>query len=96
MIYGKIKQDIGQMLRKLCEYKGKEYLLAAAQKAGCSLSEYIREKSLQGDAILLKKHDQIFYRQLCRHNMLLKDAGLSAEQHASFEAWEVATWQSLK
>ena len=23
IIYGKIKQDIGQMLRKLCEYKGK-------------------------------------------------------------------------
>ena len=22
VIYGKIKQDIGQMLRKLCEYKG--------------------------------------------------------------------------
>ena len=22
IIYGKIKQDIGQMLRKLCEYKG--------------------------------------------------------------------------
>ena len=24
IIYGKIKQDIGQMLRKLCEYKGIE------------------------------------------------------------------------
>ena len=23
VIYGKIKQDIGQMLRKLCEYKGR-------------------------------------------------------------------------
>ena len=26
VIYGKIKQDIGQMLRKLCEYKGIEII----------------------------------------------------------------------
>ena len=26
VIYGKIKQDIGQMLRKLCEYKGTEII----------------------------------------------------------------------
>ena len=30
IIYGKIKQDIGQMLRKLCEYKGVEILEAEA------------------------------------------------------------------
>ena len=28
IIYGKIKQDIGQMLRKLCKYKGKLPLAA--------------------------------------------------------------------
>ena len=28
VIYGKIKQDIGQMLRKLCEYKGIEIIEA--------------------------------------------------------------------
>ena len=32
MIYGKIKQDIGQMLRKLCEYKGVEIIEAEACK----------------------------------------------------------------
>ena len=32
IIYGKIKQDIGQMLRKLCEYKGIEILEAEACK----------------------------------------------------------------
>ena len=32
IIYGKIKQDIGQMLRKLCEYKGVEILEAEACK----------------------------------------------------------------
>ena len=32
MIYGKIKSDIGQMLRKLCEYKGIEIIEAEACK----------------------------------------------------------------
>ena len=32
IIYGKIKQDIGQMLRKLCEYKGIEIIEAEACK----------------------------------------------------------------
>ena len=32
VIYGKIKQDIGQMLRKLCEYKGVEIVEAEACK----------------------------------------------------------------
>ena len=33
VIYGKIKQDIGQMLRKLCEYKGIENHEAEACKS---------------------------------------------------------------
>ena len=32
IIYGKIKADIGMMLRKLCEYKGVEILEAEACK----------------------------------------------------------------
>ena len=32
VIYGKIKKDIGQMLRKLCEYKGVEIIEAEACK----------------------------------------------------------------
>ena len=32
VIYGKIKMDIGQMLRKLCEYKGVEIIEAEACK----------------------------------------------------------------
>ena len=32
IIYGKIKMDIGQMLRKLCEYKGIEIIEAVACK----------------------------------------------------------------
>ena len=32
IIYGKIKQDVGQMIRKLCEYKGVEIIEAEACK----------------------------------------------------------------
>ena len=32
IIYGKIKQDIGQMIRKLCEYKGVEIIEAESCK----------------------------------------------------------------
>ena len=46
--------------------------------------------------MLPRKQAQNFYRQLCIHNVMLKDLRLSAEQKAAFEAWEVATWQYLK
>ena len=32
IIYGKIRRDIGQMIRKLCEYKGVEIIEAEACK----------------------------------------------------------------
>ena len=72
------------------------YLRAKAQKAGYNLSAYCREKLLQDDTMLPRKQAQIFYRQLCKHNVMLKDLRLSAEQKAAFEAWEVATWRYLK
>ena len=72
------------------------YLRAKAQKAGYNLSAYCREKLLQDDTMLPRKQAQNFYRQLCKHNVMLKDLRLSAEQKAAFEAWEVATWQYLK
>ena len=72
------------------------YLRAKAQEVGCNLSEYCREKLLQADTSLPRKQAQNFYRQLCIHNVMLKDLRLSAEQKAAFEAWEIATWQYLK
>ena len=66
------------------------------QEAGCNLSEYAREKLLQDDTTLPRKQAQDFYRQLCIHNAILKDLGLSAEQKAALEAWEVESWQHLK
>lgn len=80
---------------KLTEQE-KAYLREKAQEAGCNLSEYCREKLLQDDTTLPKKQAQNFYRQLCIHNAILKDLGLSAEQKAAFEAWEVESWQHLK
>ena len=44
IIYGKIKMDIGQMLRKLCEYKGIEIIEAEACKDHIhqmSIKEYV-------------------------------------------------------
>ena len=72
------------------------YLREKAQEAGCNLSEYAREKLLQDDTTLPRKQAQDFYRQLCIHNAILKDLGLSAEQKAALEAWEVESWQHLK
>ena len=72
------------------------YLREKAQEAGCNLSEYCREKLLQDDTMLPRKQAQNFYRQLCIHNAILKDLGLSAEQKAAFEAWERESWQHLK
>ena len=72
------------------------YLRAKAQEAGCNLSEYCRERLLQADTALPRKQAQNFYRQLCKHNAMLKNMNLSAEQRAIFEAWERETWQYLK
>ena len=72
------------------------YLREKAQEAGCNLSEYAREKLLQDDWTLPKKQAQNFYRQLCRHNAMMKNMNLSAEQRAILEAWEVESWQHLK
>ena len=71
-------------------------LRAKAQEAGCNLSEYCREKLLQADTALPRKQAQNFYRQLCKHNTMLKNMNLSAEQRAILEAWERESWQYLK
>ena len=44
IIYGKIKADIGQMLRKLCEYKGVEIIEAEACKDHIHMLVSIRPK----------------------------------------------------
>ena len=44
IIYGKIKQDIGQMIRKLCQYKGKRLVDNCYADDQCqSRSEYIEK-----------------------------------------------------
>ena len=53
----KMKESKTTMISIKYTQQDKEYLLAAAQKAGCSLSEYIREKSLQGDSAQKARSD---------------------------------------
>ena len=72
------------------------YLREKAQETGLNLSEYCREKLLQDDTTLPRKQTQNFYRQLCKHNAMLKNMNLSAEQRAILEAWEIETWPHLK
>ena len=50
IIYGKIKQDIGQMLRKLCEYKGIEIHEAEACKDHIHMLVSIHTTEIQRSA----------------------------------------------
>ena len=57
IIYGKIKQDIGQMIRKLCQYKGIEIHEAEACKdhihiRKCADSAWRKSKERTGELIL--------------------------------------------
>ena len=56
IIYGKIKQDIGQMLRKLCEYKG-IMLLGAKQETSRLLGEDAEERQVR-QLIAHKRQEQ--------------------------------------
>ena len=50
IIYGKIKEDIGKMLRKLCKYKGVEIVEAKScpdhnRAPGSKISNFIRPRA---------------------------------------------------
>ena len=49
IIYGKIKQDIGQMLRKLCEYKGIEIHEAEACKDHIHILTVMTNRAIEFD-----------------------------------------------
>ena len=77
IIYGKIKQDIGQMLRKLCEYKGVEIIEAEACKDHIHMLVSIPPKysisqimgNLKGNSILMifEKYANMKYKYGNRH-----------------------------
>ena len=92
IIYGKIKQDIGQMLRKLCEYKGIEIHEAEACKDHIHMLVSIPPKYsvsqimgyLKGKSSLMTvsyTHLDVYKRQLLGHEQLHEQPERTAQRH---------------
>ena len=77
IIYGKIKQDIGQMIRKLCEYKGVEIIEAEACKAHIhmlvaippkySVSQFMGYLKGKSSLMIFEKYANLKYKYGNRH-----------------------------
>jgi len=77
IIYGKIKQDIGQMIRKLCEYKGVEIIEAEACKDHIhmlvaippkySVSQFMGNLKGKSSLMIFEKHANLKYKYGNRH-----------------------------
>ena len=77
IIYGKIKQDIGQMIRKLCEYKGVEIIEAEACKDHIhmlismppkySVSQFMGYLKGKSSLMIFEKYANLKYKDGTRH-----------------------------
>ena len=77
IIYGKIKQDIGQMIRKLCEYKGVEIIEAEACKDHIhmlvaippkySVSQFMGYLKGKSTLMIFERHANLKYKYGNRH-----------------------------
>ena len=77
IIYGKIKQDIGQMIRKLCEYKGVEIIEAEACKDHIhmlvaippkySVSQFMGYLKGKSSLMIFEKYANLKYKYGNRH-----------------------------
>ena len=77
IIYGKIKQDIGQMIRKLCEYKGVEIIEAEACKDHIhmlvsippkySVSQFVGYLKGKSSLMIFEKYANLKYKYGNRH-----------------------------
>ena len=77
IIYGKIKQDIGQMIRKLCEYKGVEIFEAEACKDHIhmvvaippkySVSQFMGYLKGKSSLMIFEKYANLKYKYGNRH-----------------------------
>ena len=77
IIYGKIKQDIGQMIRKLCQYKGIEIHEAEACKDHIhmlvsippkySVSQFMGYLKGKSSLMIFEKHANLKYKYGNRH-----------------------------
>ena len=77
IIYGKIRQDIGQMIRKLCEYKGVEIIEAEACKDHIhmlvslppkySVSQFMGYLKGKSSLMIFEKYANLKYKYGNRH-----------------------------
>ena len=77
IIYGKIKQDIGQMIRKLCEYKGVEIIEAEACKDHIhmlvsippkfSVAQFMGYQKGKSSLMIFEKYANLKYKYGNRH-----------------------------
>ena len=77
IIYGKIKQDIGQMIRRLCEYKGVEIIEAEACKDHIhmlvsippkySVSQFMGYLKGKSSLMIFEKYANLKYKYGNRH-----------------------------
>ena len=77
IIYGKIKQDIGQMIRKLCKYKGVEIIEAEACKDHIhmlvslppkySVSQFMGYLKGKSSLMIFEKYANLKYKYGNRH-----------------------------
>ena len=77
IIYGKVKQDIGQMIRKLCEYKGVEIIEAEACKDHIhmlvsippkySVSQFMGYLKGKSSLMIFEKYANLKYKYGNRH-----------------------------
>ena len=77
IIYGKIKQDIGQMIRKLCEYKGVEIIEAEVCKDHIhmlvaippkySVSQFMGYLKGKSSLMIFEKYANLKYKYGNRH-----------------------------
>ena len=77
IIYGKIKEDIGKMLRKLCEYKGVEIHEAEACKdhihmlvsipPNLSVSQFVGYLKGKSSLMIFDRHANLKYKYGNRH-----------------------------
>ncbi|MBE6932944.1 MAG: IS200/IS605 family transposase [Ruminococcaceae bacterium] len=77
IIYGKIKQDIGQMIRKLCEYKGVEIIEAEACRdhihmlvsipPKLSISQFMGYLKGKSSLMIFEKYANLKYKYGNRH-----------------------------
>ena len=77
IIYGKIKQDIGQMIRKLCEYKGVEIIEAEACRdhihmlvsipPKLSISQFMGYLNGKSSLMIFEKNANLKYKYGNRH-----------------------------